>query len=57
MLHTNNISKSSKKNNILFKLASELSQSPDTIKVAKAYGKDNASSTIKAISAIGIPSN
>ena len=54
---TKHITKSSKKkNNILFKLASELSQSPDTIKVRKAYGKDNTS-TIKAVSAFGIPSN
>lgn len=37
------MNKSIQKKNILFKLTSELSQSPDTAKVRKAYGKDGSS--------------
>lgn len=54
------VTKSSKKkqNNILFKLASELSQSPDTVKVRKAYGKENKKENgTKTVSAFGIPGN
>ena len=39
--HDERLNKSSKKKkNILFKLANELSHSPDTVKVRKAYGKE-----------------
>lgn len=52
------IKSSKKKNNILFKLASELSQSPDTVKVRKAYGKENhKNDPIKTVTAFGIPGN
>jgi hypothetical protein len=44
--------------NILFKLASELSQSPDTVKVRKAYGKENKKNKgLKTVSNFGIPGN
>lgn len=37
-----------KKKNILFRLANELSQSPDTVKVHKAYGKESKKKAVKA---------